>query len=122
MSGANNKTVIRLLGNDYTITGAETEEYMQQVGFFVDKQLSEIAGKNTKLSTKMVAVLASINIADECFKLKEGCESLREQLDECTEKYKKSVTAVNELKRKNELLNQEIQRLKIEIAKLEVKK
>ena len=117
-----NKTVIRLLGNDYTIAGTEPEEYMQRVAFFVDKKLNEICDRNNKLSTNMIAILASINIADECFKLQDSCESLRNQISELTQKEAKNNAAMEELKKKNELLNQEIQRLKIEIAKLEIKK
>ena len=66
------KTTIRLLGNDYTITCNDSEEYVHRVAFYVDKKLTEVTGRNTRLSTNMAAVLASVNIADELFKTRES--------------------------------------------------
>jgi len=114
------KTTIRLLGNDYNITSADSEEYIHRVAFYVDKKLTEIAGRNPRLSTNMVAVLASVNIADELFKLREEMEGVSAENKVVTEKNAEIKQESELLKRDNEILRQEIQRLKIEIAKLEV--
>lgn len=115
------KTTIRLLGNDYDITSNDSEEYIHRVAFYVDKKLTEISGKNTRLSTNMAAVLASVNIADELFKLKEKMEDIIAENGKVSEKNEELKQECDFLKRDNEILRQEIQRLKIEIAKLEVK-
>ncbi len=62
------KTTVRINGQEYVLAGEEPEEYMHEVAIYVDKKMSEIAKKYDKLSTSMVAVLASINIADELLK------------------------------------------------------
>lgn len=114
------KTTIRLLGNDYDITSCDSEEYIHRVAFYVDKKLTEISNRNTRLSTNMAAVLASVNIADELFKLREEMESVSAENEKVTEKMSEIKQESELVKRDNEILRQEIQRLKIEIAKLEV--
>lgn len=115
------KTTIRLLGNDYTITCTDSEEYVHRVAFYVDKKLTEITGRNSRLSTNMAAVLASVNIADELFKVREELEKLQNAHETLLEKNKDNEKMITAQKRDNEVLKQEIQRLKIEIAKLEVR-
>lgn len=116
------KTTIRLLGNDYTITSSDSEEYIHRVAFYVDKKLTEIANRNTRLSTNMAAVLASVNIADELFKLREQFEETERENRLLNEKIADEKAISDALNKDNEILRQEIQRLKIEIARLEVKK
>jgi cell division protein ZapA len=62
------RTTVRINGQEYVLAGEEPEEYMHEVAIYVDKKMSEISRKYDKLSTSMVAVLASINIADELLK------------------------------------------------------
>ncbi len=62
------KTTVRINGQEYVLAGEEPEEYMHEVAIYVDKKMSEISRRYSKLSTSMVAVLASINIADELLK------------------------------------------------------
>ena len=71
------KTIIRLLGIDYPVIYNDSEERMQQIGFYVDKEFNEVKLRNSKLSTTMIATLAAINIADEFFKQKEGISNER---------------------------------------------
>ncbi len=116
------KTTIRLLGNDYTIASNETEEYVHRVAFYVDKKLSEITSRNSRLSTNMAAILASVNIADELFKSQTLLEEKTQEIKTLEEKNTEENKRITDLKKDNDILRQEIQRLKIDIAKLEVKK
>ncbi len=116
------KTTIRLLGNDYTITCSDSEEYVHRVAFYVDKKLSEVTGRNNRLSTNMAAVLASVNIADELFKTRESLEKAEFAFSQSEEKNKENEKVILSMKREIDVMRQEIQRLKIEIAKLEVKR
>lgn len=122
MNENSTKTTIRLLGNEYTITSNDTEEYIHRVAFYVDKMLTEIYGRNNRLSTNMAAVLASINIADELFKTKEKSEQTEKHSNEILSKFSEKERQIEQLKKDNEFMRQEIQRLKIEIAKLEVRR
>ena len=117
-----NKTVIRLLGIDYPVVYNDSEERMQQIGFYVDKQFNEVKLRNSRLSTTMIATLAAVNIADEYFKQKEENVNLKSQLSEYMKRCDKHELETKALDNKiNEQAN-EIQRLKIEIAKLEIRK
>ncbi|NLG37658.1 MAG: cell division protein ZapA [Clostridiales bacterium] len=59
------KTVVRIGGQEYRLSGYESEEYMHRVAIYVDRKMNEIAKQFTDLSTTMIAVLAALNIADE---------------------------------------------------------
>ena len=123
MSEKNVKTTIRLLGNDYTITSSsDSEEYMHRIAFYVDKKLTEVAERNNRLSTSMAAVLTSVNIADDLFKLRETLEEKEREMAALSDKLADETKKCAALKKDNDIKEQEIQRLKINIAKLEVRK
>lgn len=117
-----NKTVIRLLGIDYPVIYNDSEEKMQQIGFYVDKQFNEVKQRNSKLSTTMIATLAAINIADELFKQKDENSTLITQMSEYIKRCDKHEKETKDLQNKIDEQANEIQKLKIEIAKLEVKR
>ena len=116
------KTTIRLLGNEYTITSTDSEEYVHRVAFYVDKMLTDIYSRNSRLSTNMAAVLASVNIADDLFKLRDELDKIKTECEDISAEISDKDNQIVNLKRDNDLLHQEIQRLKIEIAKLEVRR
>lgn len=74
-----NKVLIKINGQEYPIVGAEHKEYLLKVGNFVDERMEEVAAGNKRLSTSMIAVLTSINIADQYLKLKDAFEQLESQ-------------------------------------------
>lgn len=99
-----NKVAVRIAGNEYVITGSESPEYIQKIALFVDRKIQEITKRNHLLSTSMAAVLASINMADEMFRIKE--------------QYKETDRELSDLKTKHQELKEEAQRLKNENVKL----
>lgn len=74
-----NKVLIKINGQEYPIMGAESKEYLLKVGNYVDEKMEEVAAGNKRLSTSMIAVLTSINIADQYLKLKDAYEKLQGQ-------------------------------------------
>ncbi|MGI6168513.1 MAG: cell division protein ZapA [Christensenellales bacterium] len=83
------KTVVKIAGKEYTMSGYETEEYMRRVAAYVDGKIGELKKNYFILSTSMTSVLAAANIADELFKaqeenllLQEKNKYLREELRE----------------------------------------
>ncbi len=117
-----NKTVIRLLGIDYPVAYNDSEERVQQIGFYVDKQFNEVKLRNSKLSTTMIATLAAINIADDLFKQREENANLISQTSEYIKRCEKHDKETRELQAKIDEQANEIQRLKIEIAKIEMRR
>ena len=118
----NSKTTIRLLGIDYPVIYDDSEERMQRIGFYVDKHFNEVKLRNSKLSTTMIATLSAINIADDYFKQKEENDLIISKLNEYSKRCDKHEKETKELQDKIDEQANEIQRLKIEIAKLEMRK
>ncbi|SKC43607.1 cell division protein ZapA [Maledivibacter halophilus] len=99
-----NKVIVKILGQEYTIVGDESREFMQRVSNYVDDKMLEIAEKNKKFSTAMVAVLTAINIGDEYFKLFDDYQKLKAENERPThelEETKKLLEAATiEIKKK----------------------
>lgn len=112
------KTVVRICGSDYTLMGTESEEYMQKVCLYVDKKMRSIA-VNPHLNNVQVAVLSAINMSDDYHKIKDLQEETSAELKKYKEDYFNAVSAGKRLKEENFSLKEEIQNLKIRIAKLE---
>ncbi|WP_273326570.1 cell division protein ZapA [Vallitalea guaymasensis] len=109
MSPKNNTKVI-IGGNVYTLSGDESEEYIQRVALYINNKLDELkASENGQfLNTRLMSILLAINIADDYFKTKEGTVNLEKSF-----------------KLKDELIlekEREIERLQETIHKLEADK
>jgi len=115
------KTVIRLLGNDYQIESENSDEFIQRIAFYVDKMFSEVAERNNRLSTNMIAVITSLNIAEETLKLQEENKELSSQLSATVDMLSEKEFDVKKLLEENKKLKDELQNAKIEHARLEAK-
>lgn len=73
------KTVVRVAGKEYTLVSSDSPEYMGRVAAYVDRKLEEIS-LSTRLPSNMVAVLASLNMADELMKSHDENSRLRREL------------------------------------------
>lgn len=73
-----NLVEVQIFGHSYTIRGEADQSYILGVAAYVDRKMREITGKLPVASLSKVAVLASLNIADELFKER----ALREQRDQ----------------------------------------
>ena len=64
------KNVVRveIFGTAYTIRGEENQEYIREVAAYVDSKMREINDRLPVASLAKVAVLTSLNLADELFK------------------------------------------------------
>src|SRR6188508_3146748 len=64
---------VDIFGSQYTIKkGSEDPEYIVRVAAYVDQKMREINEKLPVASIAKVAVLTSLNLADELFKEKES--------------------------------------------------
>ncbi|MEO6463258.1 MAG: cell division protein ZapA [Candidatus Eisenbacteria bacterium] len=64
---------IDIFGSQYTIRkGSEDPEYIARVAAYVDQKMREINERLPVASVSRVAVLASLNLADELFKERAG--------------------------------------------------
>ncbi len=98
-----NKVFVRIAGNEYTLCGGESAEYMQRVALYADRKMVEIMRSNHTLSTSMASVLTAVNITDEMFKSLEMSESLHKELEQAKK-------ATQELKQEKAALSQQLQK------------
>ena len=68
MDSGKNLVQVSIFGHNYTIRGEADQEYILGVAAYVDRKMREITEKLAVASLSKVAILASLNIADELFK------------------------------------------------------
>ena len=66
--GDKNVVQVTIFGHPYVIRGEADQAYILEVAAFVDRRMREITEKLPVASLSKVAILASLNIADELFK------------------------------------------------------
>ena len=77
---AKNVVQVQIFGHSYTIRGEAEQEYILGVAAYVDRKMREITEKLPVASLSKVAILASLNIADELFKERARRESNEQEL------------------------------------------
>jgi len=79
-----NDTKVLIGGNVYTLSGDESEEYIQRVALYINNKLNDIKATDNakKLNTRLLSVLLEINIADDYFKEKEKNDNLQHLIEE----------------------------------------
>lgn len=73
---------VQIFGHSYTIRGEADQEYILGVAALVDRKMREVTEKLPVASLSKVAVLASLNLADELMKERRRREQLERQLGE----------------------------------------
>lgn len=114
-----NKVELRIAGKDYTVVGAEPEEYIQRVGLYVDKKMTEVMRLSNKLSTSLAAVLTAINVGDDLFKSRESELNAKKELKKALEELEGLREERKRLLQENSTLSSTNEKLKLELAKRE---
>lgn len=96
-----NRLTVQIANKEYTLVSEEPREYMLEVSDYVDRQMKKIKGLNACMSTNMVAVLTSINTADELFKLKRELKKTQEKLSDCIKKSEELSAKLERLRGRN---------------------
>ncbi len=79
MSTEQNTLSVRIFGSEYKIKGADPD-YIAEVAAYVDGKMSDLDGRLSAGTPTKIAVLTSLNIADELFREREEKERLIEEL------------------------------------------
>lgn len=116
---ARNKVELRIAGKDYIIVGTEPEEYIQKVGHYIDRKMSEVMKSSSNLSTSMAAVLTAINIGDDFLKTHESETNLRKELKKAQEELEDLKSEKQRVAQENAMLAGQNTNLKLELAKRE---
>lgn len=77
-----NETKVLIGGNVYTLSGYESEEYIQRVALYINNKMEEMRGSanGKQLNTRLFSVLLALNIADDLFKERTRLEEAKERL------------------------------------------
>lgn len=116
-----NNTEVILGGKVYTLSGYESEEYLQKVAAYINNRLNEMSGDDNfrRLSAEVRANMMYLNIADDYFKAKKNADALENDI---SAKDKEIYDLKHELiaaQIKNDASAKEIKELKSEIGKLQ---
>ena len=76
-----NKTEVLIDGKIYTLSGYESEEYLQRVATYINNKLAELKKLDgyARLSQELKSILLELNVADD-FKAKNQVEMVEEEL------------------------------------------
>ena len=132
-----NKTQVIIAGKIYTLSGYESEEYLQKVAAYLNGKITEFRGMDGyhRLSQEMRSIIMNLNIADDYFKVRKKIEELEEELSEKEKelyefRHEMITTQVrlenaekekNALEEKNAQLQEELIRLRAQTDKTEEK-
>ena len=82
---------VEIFGKVYTVRGDKDPEYVRRVAEFVDRKMREIAQVTDTVSTSRIAILASLNIADELMTMLEESEELKDRVKRLTQHIEKTL-------------------------------
>ena len=85
------KVTVEIFGEEYVIKGSEDSDYIQILAGQVDQKMRELYHKCPNLGVSKLAILTSINLADELSKLQEDYDQVVSLLEE-----KKRISSVSE--------------------------
>ena len=79
---AKNKTQVIIAGKIYTLSGYESEEYLQRVAAYLNGKISEFKSMEgySRLSPDLRNIMLDLNMADDYFKMKQKIEELEREL------------------------------------------
>ena len=79
-----NKTEVLIDGKIYTLSGYESEEYLQRVATYINNKLAEFKKLDGygHQSKEIKSILLELNIADDYFKAKKQVEMIEDELSQ----------------------------------------
>lgn len=119
MSSKNNAEVV-IDGKVYTLSGYETEEYLQKVASYINNKISEYKKDENyrKQSLDVQKSLLELNIADDYFKAKKQADLLERDLEEKDKELYDLKHELVTLKLKSEEDDKKISKLEADIKHL----
>jgi cell division protein ZapA len=82
---------VEIFGKVYTVRGDKDPEYVRRVAEFVDRKMREISQVTDTVSTSRIAILASLNIADELMTMLEESEELKVRMRKLTQQIEQTL-------------------------------
>ncbi len=93
-----NSTNVLIDGQVYTLSGIESEDYIQRVALYINNKLKGL--KETEngqaLNTRLLNVLLALNIADDLYKEKDKLEEKEKELEQVKAEKEKLQSQIND--------------------------
>ena len=70
------RITVDIYGHQYKLKADTSTNHMKRVAEYVNEQMFRIAKGYPRLDSQRIAVLAAVNMADECFRMNEILEEL----------------------------------------------
>ena len=117
MASSKNYTEVLIGGKVFTLSGFESEDYLQKVSTYLNHKIEECTSSDgyRKQSAEARSVLLALNIADDYFKAKKQISILEEELISVQIKYENAEKALDKLKAENQELQMKIVQLETEM-------
>lgn len=103
-----NKVHLNIGGSTYTIVTEDENEYVEQLGESIDKEIKKILVENSRLSLTQAAILVALDFADQAKKATAGADNLRAQIKDYLEDSARARMEVDVSRREIERLNREL--------------
>lgn len=92
--GAVNHVTVRIAGDEYPLRGEGDTEYLQALASRVDARMRELAKANPQLGLSRIAILCTLNLADELARLEEQYQRVLNLLEREWERRKSEIESV----------------------------
>ena len=114
MFNKKNDTEVIINNKRYTLSGFESEEYLQKIATFINGKINDLKQQDAykTMDSEMKAVLLEINLADEYFKLKRQYDESEDDSDSKSNEIYSLKHEIMSLQTKLEKANKEIERLR----------
>ncbi len=114
MFNKKNDTEVIINNKRYTLSGFESEEYLQKIASFINGKINDLKSQDAykTMDQEMQAVLLAINLADEYFKLKRQYDESEDDSDSKSNEIYSLKHEIMSLQTKLEKANKEIERLR----------
>jgi cell division protein ZapA len=65
---------VEIFGQTYSVKSSGDPAYVQKLAAFVDEEMKDVSRASGAVDSVRIAVLAALNLADECFRLRQETE------------------------------------------------
>jgi cell division protein ZapA len=91
-----NAVPVEIFGQTYAIRSGSEPEHVEALAARVDAEMREVSRSGGAVDSVRIAVLAALNIADECARLRASLDELETEVRRKTESLARDVLAVLE--------------------------
>ena len=75
---------VEIYDQAYSMRGELDADYIRELARVVDDKMRSIAARTSTVDSLRVAILAALNIADECRQLKSQVEQVEQRIGQCS--------------------------------------